>query len=217
MTRTRGRTILPHVLLFGALCLTAHGVRAQEAAARHVDQSTGLRFPGTLSRLAYERVAEFGDSKLGYCVLYAEKNAHGQVCVYDFGHKNLPTGVDSAPFKDALGKAVDATVAATNRAPLSKGQLLATGAPSIEGDGKVAKAEMRLFSSEMALPDGTKSQQLHLILMTTGFGKFIKLNYTAHNPESDAFALETRQIVEDFVRYNGATMKQLLVRPSPAP
>lgn len=198
-------------LRLAVLFTAANGAAAQDAAPRYVDQSTGLRFPTLLSQLRYEGLREFDKAALGYCVLYAAKDAHGQICVYDFGHKSLPTGIDSAPFKDALRQAVDATVAATNRAPLSRGELISTGTPSIEADGKVAKAEMRMLSSEMALPEGGTSHQVHLILMTTGFGKFIKLNYTARNPESEAFAQETRQIVEEFIRFNGDTMKKLMV------
>ncbi|WP_288380591.1 hypothetical protein [uncultured Massilia sp.] len=215
MTKARRPNVLRQAFLLAALCLSAQGAGAQEAAS-YADLATGLRFPKMLGQLGYQRMVTFGDDKLGYCVLYAHPEARAQLCVYDMGHKNLPTGVDSAPFKEALGLAVQGTIISSNKAPFSNGKEIASGTPSIEADGRAAKAEMRMFTSDMAQLDGSVVRQTHLILMTTGLGKFLKLNYTSRRG-SDAFALESRQFVEDFVRFNGDTMKQLLLASPPAP
>lgn len=47
--------------------------------------------------------------------------------------------------------------------------------------------------------------------MTIGLGRFVKFNYTAKNMTSDDFGQRSREIVEAFVRFNGATMKAFLI------
>ena len=68
----------------------------------YVDSRLQLRFPTKLSQIPYQRVVEYGEKKLGYCVAYQGETALGQLCVYDLGHDNLPTGIDSKEFKEAL-------------------------------------------------------------------------------------------------------------------
>jgi hypothetical protein len=189
---------------------------AEEAQVVYIDKTTDLRFPSTLSGLLYKRVVEYPDQKLGYCVLYEDRTAHGQICVYDLGYQELETGVDGTPFKTALGISVEALTKALNEQPHRNGKLVAAASPSIQGGGKVARAEARFLTSETELPGG-KTQNLHLILMTTGFSKFLKLNYTARDMPSKEFMEETRRIVEQFVRFNGDTMKKLLVNDSAGP
>ncbi|MEW6024952.1 MAG: hypothetical protein AB1807_22750 [Pseudomonadota bacterium] len=200
----------------GALCagwllLVPLCAGAQEAAAVYTDTATALRFPQTLSQLRYEQLVDFGNSELGYCIVYRAPDALGQICVYDLGYQHVPTGVDSEAFKKALDIAVESMTKAFSRPPYANGELTGTATPSIEGGGKLAKAEMRLFASEFLPEEQGKQRNMHMILMTGGLGKVIKLIYTMRNPQPDAFAKETRDIVEAFVRFNGTTMKQLLV------
>jgi hypothetical protein len=175
---------------------------------------TGLRFPQELSRMRFQGIREFDDKRLGYCALYAVEGANGQICVYDLGHARLPTGIDGPVFKEALALAIDGFVKALNKPPYANGQVLSQGTPSIEGGGKTARAEMRLLSSELRLPDNTTIQGAHLLLMTAGLGKILKLNYSQRSAAAEAFATETQQIIEHFVRFNGETMKALLLEPA---
>lgn len=84
-------------------------------------------------------------------------------------------------------------------------------APSIGTDEKVAEAKMKILASKLTLPDGSDQDDAHMILMSAGLGKFVKFNYTAKNMTSDDFAKRSREIVEAFVRFNGATMKAFLI------
>ncbi len=215
MNRTARRP-LPQALLLAALCLAAHGVAAQEAAMPYIDQATGLRFPNKLGALGYQRMVTYGDDKLGYCVLYASPESRAQVCVYDLGYKNVPTGIDSAPFREALRIAVEGTLASTNQPPYRNGVLLAEGAPSVKVDGKAARAEMRMFTSELSEIDGSIAAQRHLILMTAGFGRILKLNYSSSR-DSGSFLSESREIVYGFVGVNSDIMRTLLVHAPAAP
>lgn len=143
-------------------------------------------------------------------VVYDSKTSLGQICVYDFGYKNLPTGIGSKEFRQALKMAEDGMTQLIATPPYRNGKLSGTGQPEIEGEGRKAQAEMRLFTSELALPDRAPVQNVHLILMTTGLGKFLKLDYTADNMAPAALAKETRQVIEAFVQANEETMKNLL-------
>jgi hypothetical protein len=210
MTRKSCRRTFFNTLFIGVLCGAALSANAQDLVPAYVDPITNLRFPKKLSEIRYERVDAYPDKRLGYCVVYSARAALGQVCVYDFGHQALSPGVDSKEFKAALQIAVDGTLNSLNRAPYSKGTLIGTGTPLIEGAGKAARAEMRMFTSELNRPDQTSIQNVHLILMTSGLGKFIKFNYSAQGPTSDAFAEESRRIIEEFIRFNGATLEKLL-------
>lgn len=184
---------------------------SEPAPVVHVDPQTQLRFPAKLSELRYRRVREFNDKRLGYCVVYEGDTSLGQVCVYDFGHDNLPTGVDSKEFQAALKLAVDGTLEGFNHSPFRNGQLIATGTPSIQHEGKEAKAEMRMFTSEHGAQGETPVQNVDMVLMTTGLGKFLKFNYTAKNTKPDAFAEQTRAVIQEFVAFNEPTMGKLLV------
>lgn len=207
--------IAKHILaatVFTGLLHAAPGAAvAQERGGEYTDTSTGLRFPDKLSRLRYERVMDFGNSELGYCVIYREPEALGQICVYDLGYKNVPPGVDSAAFKAALKAAEDGMLASISKPPYQHAELFANGTPSIAGGDKVAKAEARFFSSELPVEGQAPIRNTHLILMTSGLGKFVKLIYTMRNAQSPDFAQETKQIVEDFVRFNGPLMEKFLV------
>lgn len=201
---------LTAIMLFGVMVNA--NAQAPGLEPVYVDSRLSLRFPAKLSQLQYERVVEFSDKRLGYCVKYKAETALGQICVYDFGHQNLATGVDSKEFKDALKTAEDGMREGINSGPFRKGKLFIEGAPLIESGGKTAKVEMRIFTSEMDASAGTEpDQNTHLILMTTGLGKFLKLNYSAKNQTTEAFTEETRKILTDFLAPNAATMEQLLV------
>lgn len=199
------------VLFAVSLTIFAVDAYAQELKPSHVDPITELRFPPKLSKIKYVRVVEYDDVKDGYCVLYTATNSYGQICVYDFGHRNLPTGVESKEFSDALQIAIDNTIKAFSTSPYRNGKLFATATPAIEGDGKIAKAELRMFTSILDLPNDPSVNNMHLVLMTTALGKFIKFNYTAKNPKSDEFAEETKKIIEEFIQFNGSTMPKFLV------
>ena len=184
--------------------------QAQSLEPAHVDARLHLQFPAKLAGLQYRKTMVYPKEELGYCAVYDSKNSLGQICVYDFGYKNLPTGIGSKEFKHALKIAEDGMTQLIATPPYRNGQLIGTGQPAIEGGGKKAQAEMRLFTSELAPPGQAPIQNAHLILMTTGLGKFLKLNYTARNMESAAFAEESKQVIQAFVEANAEAMKTLL-------
>jgi len=197
--------------LFAAV-LAAFALQAQAQAPEpaHVDARLHLQFPAKLGELRYRKTVTYPNEGLGYCIVYEGKSSLAQICVYDFGHRKLPTGIDSKEFKEALQTAEDAVTRLIATPPYRNGQLIGTGRPEIAGEGRKAQAELRLFTSELAPPGEAPVQNVHLILMTTGLGKFLKLNYTARDMESDAFAEESKQLVQDFVEANAEAMKTLL-------
>ena len=204
------RLVRPALLAIAFVGVIPYAI-AQEKAPQYVDAATRLRFPAALSTLRFETVRDFGNPDLGYCVVYRGGDALGQICVYDLGHRDLPTGIDGKVFKDALGVAVNATLRGFSSGPFRNGQLIAEGTPEIEADGKIAKAEMRMFTSETVRENGAVASNRHLILMTTGLGKILKLNYTATAADSDQFIDQSRAVLVDFIGYNEPLMKQLPV------
>jgi hypothetical protein len=91
------------------------------------------------------------------------------------------------------------------------GKITADGTPSIGTDEKFAEAKMKTFTSRFKLPDGHDQFNSHMVVMSSGLGKFVKLNYTAKNMSLDDFAQRSRDVIEAFVRFNGATMKAFLI------
>ncbi len=57
------------------------------------------------------------------------------------------------------------------------------------------------------------AQGTHLLLMTGGLGKILKLNYSQRNVTQEVFSADAERLIEDFVRYNEAAMKTLLLEP----
>jgi hypothetical protein len=176
-----------------------------------VDDATGLKYPSKLGPLDFSDVVEYPKKSLGYCARYTAPRDYGQLCVYDSGKKNLQTGIDSEEFKSEFNRAADATLAYLAALPYHDGKALAEATPSIGSDEKLAEAKMTIFSSKLTMPDGSDQDSAHMVLMTTGLGKFVKFNYTAKNMSSADFAERSRDVVEAFVRFNGETMKAFLV------
>ena len=203
------RLVYPAMLAIAFIGVAPHA-GAQEKAPQYVDAATRLRFPATLAELRFETVRDFGNPNLGYCAVYRGGDALGQICVYDLGHRDLPTGIDSTVFRDALGVAVDATLRGFSSGPFRNGQLIAEGTPAIEVDGKIAMAEMRMFTSETERENAVVASNWHLILMTTGLGKILKLNYTSTAADSEQFIDQSKAVLVDFIGYNEPLMKQLL-------
>jgi hypothetical protein len=208
------KTVLAGLCRAGALA-TALGsfvppAHAHEVEPAYVDTGLHLQFPAQLAGLRYSKTVTYPKKELGYCVVYEGKSSLGQICVYDLGHRNLPDGIDSQEFKEAVQNAEEGMASAFAAAPFRNGQVIGTGPTTIEAEGKKAQAEVRLFASEMALPDEEPVHNLHLILMTTGLKKFLKLNYTARNMAPDAFAEETKQLIQAFIEANGKTLVQLM-------
>lgn len=204
---------LLYATLSASLMTLAAPAAAQQDAPAHVDLATGLRFPRYLAQLRFQEMRIFPNTKLGYCVMYASAAANGQVCVYDLGYEGLPTGIDSPGFKEGLRIATEAFLHALNNPPYANGQVIGEGTPSVKVDGKTVKAELRLLSSEVTRPDQGIDQGKHLLLMTGGLGKILKLNYSERNVTQEVFAAAAERLIDDFVRYNEATMKTLLLEP----
>jgi hypothetical protein len=177
----------------------------------YVDKTTGLKYPSQLGPLAFSEIVEYPEKNLGYCVRYKAPQDYGQLCVYDSGKKNLETGIGSEEFKSEFKRVTDATLAYLAVLPYHDAQTLADATPSIGTDKKVAEAKMTMFASKLTMPDGRDQDNAHMVLMTTGLGKFVKFNYTAKNMSSADFAQRSRDVVEAFVRFNGETMKAFLV------
>ncbi len=207
------RHALLYATLSASLMTPASPAVAQQDAPAHVDLATGLRFPPYLARLRFQEIRTFPDKKLGYCALYSSAVATGQICVYDLGYDKLPTGIDSPGFKEALRIAMEGFVYSLNNPPYAKGQVIGAGTPSVKADGKIARAEMRLLSSELTQSDQSLAQGTHLLLMTGGLGKILKLNYSQRNVTQEVFSADAERLIEDFVRYNEAAMKTLLLEP----
>lgn len=207
------RHALLHAALSVALAALAPLAAAQQDAPAHVDLATGLRYPPYLARLHFREIREFPDKRLGYCALYASAAATGQVCVYDLGYDKLPTGIDSPGFKEAMRIAAEGFVKTLNNPPYADGQVIGEGRPSVKLDGKIARAELRLLSSRITRPDQGIDQGTHLLLMTSGLGKILKLNYSQRDVTQEVFSADAERLIEDFVRYNEAAMKTLLLEP----
>jgi hypothetical protein len=175
------------------------------------DDATGLKYPSKLGPLDFSDVVEYPEKSLGYCVRYTAPRNYGQLCVYDSGKKNLQTGTGSEEFKSEFNRATDATLAYLATLPYHDGKTVAEATPSIGSDEKIAEAKMKIFTSRLTMPDGLDQDNAHMVLMTTGLGKFVKFNYTAKNMSSADFAERTRDVIEAFVRFNGETMKAFLV------
>lgn len=199
------------VLILFSYATNALAEQRDESTTVFVDGATGLKYPSSLGPLGFADVVEYPEKSLGYCVRYASPRDYGQLCVYDLGNKNLQTGIGSEDFKSEFDRVAEATLAYLAVLPYHDGRALADGTPSIGTDEKVAEAKMRIFTSKLTMPDGSDQSNSHMVLMTTGLGKFVKFNYTAKNMSSTDFAERTRQAVEAFVRFNGATMKAFLV------
>lgn len=204
---------LLHAVLFVPLMTLALPAVAQQDAPAHVDLATGLRFPPYLARLRFQGIREFPDKKLGYCALYSSAAATGQVCVYDLGYDKLPTGIESPGFKEAMRIATEGFVKSLNDPPYAKGQVIGEGSPSVKVEGKIARAELRLLSSELTRPGHSTDQGTHLLLLTAGLGKILKLNYSQRNVTQEVFSADAERLIEDFIRYNEAAMKTLLLEP----
>lgn len=207
------RHAMSYALLSVPLMTPAPPARAQPAAPAHVDVATGLRFPPTLARLRFQQIRVFPNEKLGYCALYASATATGQVCVYDLGYDMLPTGIASPGLQEALRIATEGFVKILNHPPYAKGRVIGAGTPSVKVEGKIARAELRLLSSEITRPDQGTDQGTHLLLLTAGLGKILKLNYSQRNVTQEAFSADAERLIEDFARYNEAAMKTLLLAP----
>lgn len=204
---------LLHAALSIPLIALAAPVGAQQAAPAHVDLATGLRFPPYLAQLRFQQIREFPNEKLGYCALYSSGAATAQVCVYDLGYERLPTGIDSPGFKEAVRIATEGFVKSLNMTPYAKGRLVGEGTPSVNADGKIARAELRMLNSELTLPDHSTVQNTHLLLMTAGLGKILKLNYSQRNVTQEVFSADAERLINDFYRFNQASMKTLLLAP----
>lgn len=198
---------------FAALSLLCTGVQADDTPTVYVDEATHLRFPAMLGGLQYVRVQQYGTSDLGYCVLYSATKDYAQICVYDLGHESLATGIAGEEFQHALKQAIDGTLSLTNAAPYQGGALFAESAPSIESEEKVARLEARIFTSTIKVPDQPDIKNQHLLLMTTGMGKFLKLNYTIKNSGSDELIARTKEVILSFIDLNSVPMQTLLVKP----
>ena len=204
---------LLHAALSIPLIALAAPASAQQAAPAHVDLATGLRFPPYLAQLRFQQIREFPNKKLGYCALYSSAAATGQVCIYDLGYDQLPTGIDSPGFKDAVRIATEGFLKSLNMAPYAKGRLVGEGTPSVKADGKIARAELRMLNSELTLPDHSTVQNTHLLLMTAGLGKILKLNYTQRDVSPEVFSADAEKLIDDFYRFNEASMRTLLLPP----
>jgi hypothetical protein len=197
-------------LFGGVLALAAVQAQAQGAGPAYVDSALHLQFPAKLGDLAYWKTVTYPNKALGYCIVYEGKHSLGQICVFDFGHPNLSTGIANKEFTEALKTAEDGMTRLITTAPYRKGQLTGGGPVAIDGEGRKAQAEVRLFTSEMG-PEEAPIQNQHLILMTTGLGKFLKLNFTATNLKPDEFAEESKQVIKDFIEANRDVLKKLLL------
>lgn len=203
-----------HALLFVPLMLLfALPAFALQDAPAHVDLATGLRFPGYLARLRFQEIRTFPNEKLGYCAIYASTEANAQVCVYDLGYDKLPTGIESTGFKEGLRISIEGFLKSLNTPPHARGQVIGEGQPSVKVDGKTVVAELRLLSSELTWPGQSTVQGTHLLLMTGGLGKILKLNYSQRNVTQEVFSADAERLIEDLVRYNQAVMKTLLMEP----
>lgn len=207
------KKILLIVFALSSFCLVPCAIaeHKDEQASIYVDNATGLKFPQKLGPLDFVDVVEYPEKRLGYCVRYNSPRDYGQLCVYDQGRLNLQTGIGSDDFKTEFDQVVGATLAFLAVHPHHDAKVLADGTPSISTDEKVAEAKMKILASKLTLPDGSDQDDAHMILMSAGLGKFVKFNYTAKNMASDDFANRSREIVEAFVRFNGATMKAFLI------
>lgn len=199
------------LLGFGPIAHSAHAALSENTPPAYVDKVTKLVFPAKLGPFNYARVVEYEDKDLGYCVLYSADRDYGQICVYDMGKKDIPIGIASPEFKEALRIAVEGTLGAFNTAPYHDGKMIAEATPGVESETNKAEAEVRIFASKLKLPDGTEQNNSHLVLMTAGFGKFIKFNYTAKNLNGDEFGERTKEVVVAFVKANSTIMKTLLI------
>jgi hypothetical protein len=201
------------LLLLGLLALSAvaHAEQKEDISPVYVDSVTNLEFPSKLNPLEYVRVVEYENKDLGYCVLYSSNRDYAQICVYDRGNKTLSTGIHNPEFKDEFRAAVENTLIVTNTAPYHDGRIIAESTPSIGSDEKVAEGEMKIFTSTLTGPENILINNTHLVLMSCGLGKFIKLNYTGKDLTPSEFGERTKQVVEAFVRFNGSTTKAFLI------
>jgi hypothetical protein len=203
--------LLAFVLVSFGAAPYACAEQRDEPTPVYVDAATGLKYPRKVGPLDFVNLVEYPEKSLGYCVRYSSPRDYGQLCVYDQGKKNLQTGLGSEDFKNEFDRAVEATLAYLSILPYHDGKVLAGGTPSIGTDEKVAEAKMKILASKMTMPDGSDQNNTHMILMSVGLGRFVKFNYTAKNMSPADFAQRSREIVEAFVRFNGATMKAFLV------
>lgn len=197
-------------LLGALLCLPLAAASAQDAAV-HADPATQLKFPAKLGGLDYARVVTYGTEELGYCVVYAADMDFAQICVYNRGHKDLPTGVAGAEFKAELATSVEGAVASLNRPPYEDGKEFAHATPTFGSEVSVATLEARLFRSTLKLAGQPPQPQTHLLLMTAGLGKFLKVNYTLRSQDSKVFAQRTQEFITGFASYNSEVLKALLL------
>lgn len=49
--------------------------------------------------------------------------------------------------------------------------------------------------------------------MTAGLGKILKLNYSQRNVTPKVFSADAERLINDFYRFNQASMKTLLLAP----
>lgn len=200
-------------LVFISLSQTpsAFAQQKDEPAPVYVDNVTGLNYPPRVGPLDFVDFVEYPEKALGYCVRYASPRDYGQICVYDQGKHNLQTGIGSKDFKNEFDRVVETTLTYLAVTPYHDGKIVAEGTPSIGTEDRVAEAKMKILTSKLTMPDGVDQSNTHMILMSTGLGKFVKFNYTAKNMSSDDFSQRTRDVVETFVRFNGGKMKAFLV------
>ena len=199
------------VLLSLSLAPGAFAAQENEATPVYVDNKTGLKFPRRLGPLDFVNTLEYPEKNLGYCVRYASPQDHGQLCVYDQGNANLQTGIDSDDFRQEFDGVVGATLGVLATHPYHDGKVMLDGTPSISADEKTAEAKMKMFTSKLALLDGSDQNNMHLVFMTIGLKKIVKLNYSAKNMSPADFTQRSRDILEAFIRFNGATMEAFLV------
>ena len=76
------------------------------AADAYVDAKTGFVFPSSIASFDFEKVNDYGDSRLGYGLNYwSNNNILATVIVYDLGIKNILDGTNGPHVRQQISNA----------------------------------------------------------------------------------------------------------------